>query len=393
MSDEIEMQESAAEDKNVDILNLNGREVIIVGTAHVSKSSVELVSKIIQEKKPDTVAVELCESRYNSLKDPNRWRNMDLYSVIKEGKAYVLMAQLALAAFQKKLGDKLEVKPGAEMMEAIKQAENTGAKIALADRDIKTTLKRTWGALGFWSMCKVVVSMFLGVFSDEKFDEADIERLKSSDALEELMQDFTKELPDVRRALIDERDEYLAAKIATCGGNRVVAVVGAGHVPGIKRNIEKDIDIAKLEVIPPTKLITKLIGWAIPLLIVALIVYGFISGGSEEGWSKVWTWAWVTSSTAAIGSIISLAHPLSILAAAISAPITTVHPALASGWFAGLAEAWIRKPRVSDLENVLDIKGVSDFWKNRVTKVLLIIALTNLTGSLGAFLAMYLMAK
>ncbi|MGI6523790.1 MAG: TraB/GumN family protein [Bdellovibrionota bacterium] len=393
--EEISDRQEESRLQNVDVITLNGKTIFLVGTAHVSKQSVELVDEVISKEVPDAVTVELCESRYKSLQDPDRWKNMDLYSVIKEGKAYVLMAQLALAAFQKKLGQHLDVAPGAEMMQAINAAkrEEINAEIVLADRDIKTTLRRTWSALGLWSMLKVIGSTINGMFTSEKFDEDDIERLKSADALDELMKDFSKALPDVRTALIDERDQYLAAKIAEAPGKKIVAVVGAGHVAGIKKWIDKKIDTEALEVIPPPKLLTRIIGWGIPLLLVALIAYGFIDGGMEQGIEKIYIWLAVTSITAAFGSILALAHPLTVLTSFIVAPLTTIHPLLASGWFAGLAEASIRKPRVSDLENIAeDVTTLKGVWRNRVSKILLVVILTNLTGSLGTFLALYLLS-
>jgi len=388
------MPETSAATENVDLVRLDSRLIYLIGTAHISKASAELVDQTIRKVRPQTVAVELCQARYQSLKNPERWKNMDIYSVIRAGKAYVLMAQLMLAAFQKKLGDKLGIKPGAEMMAALKTAEELGAQTLLADRDITVTLKRTWAGLSLWSMGKVLVLMLSGLFSKKTFDEAEIERLKRSDALDELMKEFSEKLPEVRTTLIDERDRYLAARIQSAPGPAVVAVVGAGHVQGIKKWLGKEIDTAALEVIPPPNVWLRLAAWFIPVAALGLIVYGFFASGMGTSAGMISSWVWITGCAAALGAAIALAHPLTIICAFITAPFTTLHPLLASGWIAGLVEAWIRKPRVSDLETIADdVTQFSGLWKNRVSKILLIMALTNLFGALGALYGLKVVAS
>lgn len=375
--------------ENLDLIRDDDREIYLVGTAHVSKSSVELAEEVLREIKPDTVAVELCDSRYRSLQDPNRWKNMDIVSVIREGKSYVLMAQLMLAGFQKKLGDQLDVKPGAEMMQAVAVAKEIEAELVLADRDIKTTLKRTWASLGFWSMLKLIFAMIAGLFSGEKIDEDEIERLKKADALEELMADFSEALPEVRTALIDERDQYLAQKIKEAPGKKIVAIVGAGHIPGIKQWFFKDIDLAKLSELPDKKSKAKLLAWIIPAVVLAVIAYGFYSAGVSKGVEMFAAWFWINGALGAFGSLLALAHPLTILSAFIASPFTSLNPLIAGGWVAGLVEAIIKKPRVSDLETIADdISTVGGWWQNRISKILLVIALTNLCGTIGTLIGL-----
>ena len=371
--------------QNVDQISLGGKAIFLVGTAHVSKASADLAEQVIRQVKPDSVAIELCEPRYQSLKNPDRWKNMDIVSVIRQGKAYVLMAQLMLAAFQKKLGDQLKIKPGAEMVRAAEIAEETGARIVLADRNVTTTLKRTWASLGFWSMGKLFFAMLGGLFSEQKIDEAEIERLKSSDALDELMREFSKALPEVRISLIDERDKYLAEKIQSAPGTRIVAIVGAGHVAGIKRYLGTKIDIEALDALPPPSSLARLLGMGIPALFIALIVAGFFYSGAETSAHMVGAWILITGGFAALGSLIALGHPLTILSAFVASPFTTIHPLLASGWVAGLVEAMIRKPRVGDLEHIAeDLSTYGGWYRNRVSRILLIMALTNLFGTIGA---------
>ena len=377
-------------------ITLGDRTITLIGTAHISRASTELVERILREKHPETVAVELCDARYQSLKHPDRWKNTDIVSVIRKGKAYVLLAQLLLAAYQKKLGDSLGIKPGAEMMQAIHQAEELGAHTALADRDITVTLKRTWGALGLWSMLKVLGSAVSGTVKGESMSEEEIERLKRSDALDELMREFSEELPEVRTTLIDERDQYLAAKIASAPGKNIVAVLGAGHMAGVTSWLTKadQIDLAALETVPPPKLMLKLIGWGIPLVIVGMIIAGFFMSGGQTSMEMVWNWILITGSFAALGSVLAKGHPLTILTAFVAAPVTTLHPLLASGWIAGLVEAMVRKPKVSDLETVVDdLASWKGLWSNGLSRILLVMALTNLTGTVRALWGMKVLAS
>lgn len=377
------------ERKNVDRIEIGDRTIFLVGTAHVSRQSAELAAEVIGEVKPDTVAVELCAARAESLQNPDRWTNTDIVKVIREGRAWVLLAQLALAAFQKKLGSHLDVKPGAEMLRAMAAAREAGAGIIFADRDVRTTLKRTWAAIGPGSMFRIIGSIVAGLFTSEQISEAEIERLKSADALEELMRDFTAALPTVRTALIDERDQYLAARIQAAPGHRIVAIVGAGHVPGIKTWLGRSIDTAPLETIPPPRRSTQILGWLIPLLLVGLVAWSFFAAGSDSGTEAVEAWFWLTGIWAAAGAALAFGHPLTILSAFIAAPFTAANPFLASGWVAGLVEALIRRPRVGDFQTIADdLTSLRGIWRNRVSRVLLVMILTNLLGTLGTFHAL-----
>jgi len=372
---------------NVDLIELDGRRFYIVGTAHVSKDSADLVEKTIRERKPDTVALELCDSRYETLSNPERWKETDIYTVIKSGRAYVLMAQFALATFQKKLADEFGIRPGEEMHRAMQISHETDTEISLVDREVRTTLKRAWAGAGFWTLLKVMFAMFASMFEKQEISQEQIEKLKTGGELAAAIDEFSGSLPGVKTALIDERDQYLAAKIHASPGDTVVAVVGAAHVPGIKKVFGTDIDIAKLDEIPPPKKIFKMIGWGVPLLLLALIVTGFIVAGRETSEQMVLAWVLANGIAAAIGTIIALAHPLTILAAFVAAPITSLNPTIAAGWVCGLTEAYLRKPRVIDLERVADdLTTVRGIWSNRVIKVLLVVVLANLGSSIGTFI-------
>ena len=381
--------------ENVHLFERDGREIYIIGTAHVSAQSADLVESVVRDVRPDSVAVELCAPRYRALKNPEEWKKTDIVQVIKQGKAYLLLAQLLLSGFQKKIGKKLGVQPGAEMLRAIEVAEEIGAQTVLADREVTITLKRTWGGLGFWKGMKLLATLVAEGFSPaQEFDEAEIERLKTADVLEEAMQEFAKALPSVRESLIDERDQYLASKINSAGGKKIVAVVGAGHVPGITRYLDQTIDLARLETVPRPSPWLKVLAWGIPLLILSLIIYGMLTAGTDVGTQMIWDWIWVNAVFGALGSLLALAHPVTILVSLIVSPFTSANPAIAAGWVAGLVEASIRKPRVEDFEMLssepLTLKLA---YQNRVTRVLLVVMLTNLLGGLGTFLSGGLIAS
>lgn len=371
---------------NVDRLEVDGRSIYLVGTAHVSPASAVLVDRVIREQRPDSVCLELCNSRYETLTNPERWKETDLYSVIRDGRAYVLMAQLALAAFQRKLAREFKIRPGEEMHRAMRAATATGADVVLVDREIRTTLKRAWAGAGFGAMLRMVWSLVVSLFNSDTVTAEEIEKLKGNDELAVMLEEFSGALPGVKKALIDERDQYLAAKIRRAPGQRVVAVVGAGHVPGIKRVFSDDIDLAALDELPPAKPVFRLVGWGIPLLLFALVAAGFAFSGRETGEQMILAWVLANGIAAAAGTLIALAHPVTVVTAFLAAPLTSLNPTIAAGWVCGLVEAWLRKPRVLDLERVGDdVTTLPGIWRNRVTRVLLVVILANLGSSLGTF--------
>ena len=375
--------------ENVHKFQSGNREIYVIGTAHVSAQSAELVEEILREVRPDTVAVELCEPRYRALMNPEEWKKTDIVKVVKQGKAYLLLTQLVLSSFQRRIGNKLGVQPGAEMLRAVEIADEMGAETVLADREVSITLKRTISNLGFWGGMKALLTLVFESFSESpELTEEDIEKLKTSDALEEAMQEFSKALPKVRESLIDERDQYLASKISTSPGQKIVAVVGAGHVPGISTYLDQDIDLAQLETIPPPSPWGKILGWGIPLLILGLIIYGFVTAGSQVGSQMLIDWLWVNAAFGGLGALLALAHPLTIIIAFAVSPFTSANPMIAAGWVAGLIEANLRKPQVGDFDELsAEPMSLKLIWKNRVTRVLLVVILTNLMGGLGTFLS------
>lgn len=379
---------------NIHRLTFEDREITLIGTAHVSRESADLVVKVIEEEKPDTVCVELCESRYKAIKQKNQWQNTDLIKVIRGKKSFLLLSNLLLTSFQKKIGQKLGVKPGEEMIRAMEAADSVGAHIHLADRDIRITLSRTWRLMGLWTKMKLLAQLVTSMGEVDSIKEEDIEKMKDKDVLETLLSEIGETLPELRRILIDERDKYLTEKIRSAPGKRIVAVVGAGHVPGIKRDWNETIDLNALDELPPKGKLFSFFKWGIPALVVGLIVLGFFYAGSSAGTHMIKWWVLANSVFAGLGAAIALAHPLTILSAIVASPITSLNPMIAAGWVAGLVETVIGKPKVKDFENLpADILSLKGFWKNKITRILLIVVFTNLGSSLGAFVAIPLMAR
>ncbi len=369
-------------------LTLDDREILLLGTAHVSKESVSEVRAVIEAVRPDVVCVELDEARYRNLMDLGRWRSTNISQVIRDGRAMLLLSSLVMASFQRRIGNKLGVVPGAELLEGIRAAEAVGARLVLADRDIQITLKRAWGSFGWRERFRVLYQMLAGLLAVDEIDERTIEELKRQEKLSDVLSLLAEELPILKRTLIDERDIYLAQKIREAGGRKVVAVVGAGHVQGVLRALQGEHDLEPLETVPPPSGWQGVVKWALPALILGLMVYGFFTGGTSRSLESLWIWCTVTGSLAALGAAVAWAHPLSILSALLSAPITTLHPLLAAGWVSGLVQAVVKKPTVQDLENLPEAIGsLRGFWTNPVSRILLVVAFSNLGSTLGTLVA------
>jgi pheromone shutdown-related protein TraB len=373
---------------SIEEITVDGKRLYLVGTAHVSRESVQDVRDTIEQVKPDTVCVELCEARHRAITQQDTWKKMNIYKVIREGKAVFLFAQLVMTSFYRRLGEQLGVQPGAEMIEGIKLAEQSGARLVLADRDIQVTLKRVWGYLGLWNKLKMLAQLLAGLFIVEKIDREMIEDIKKKDQLENMLQTMAEAFPEVKKRLIDERDKYLAQKIRNAPGNTVVAVVGAGHIPGIKEYLGYDISVEPLMEVPPKSSVLSVLKWAIPAVILVLVAVGFMKGGTRHSLESLYIWVLVNGSLSAIGAAMAFGHPLTILASFFGAPLTSLNPMIAAGWVAGLVQAWVKKPTVSDLEDlpkaILTVRG---FWINPVSRILLVVVLANLGSSLGTFIA------
>jgi pheromone shutdown-related protein TraB len=379
---------------NVHRLTHGDRQIILVGTAHVSRDSAELVERVIDDERPDVVCVELCQARFDALKQRDKWQETDIVKVIREDRAPLLLAQLLMASFQRKIAERFNIHPGEEMLRAVAKAEASGARIEMADREIRVTLMRTWRMMRFWTKIKFMSEFIVSLFISEEITEEDIEKLKEHDVLDLALKTVGEKLPEVKTTLIDERDQYLAHRIGHAGGSKIVAVVGAGHVPGIRQNIDREIDLDAINRIPPPGLWARFFGWGFSAAIIALFVIGFFYSGGRTGLIMMLSWSAITAACASIGAMIMLSHPLTILASALSAPIATLHPLIATGWVAGLVEASLRKPQVKDFLALKDdIATFAGFFRNKITRLLILVAFVNLTTSIGTFVAIPVLMK
>lgn len=383
-----------------------GVDYTLLGTAHVSRTSAEAVREMITSGEYDAVAVELCASRHAALTDRNAWRNMNLFSIIRQGKAGMMMASLALAAYQRRIADQFGIEPGAEMKAALESAAAAGLPVQLIDREIGITLRRTARRLSWWRRWILVNGLVMSLFSREEFDEEDIERLKEGDLLEQTFSEFSQASPELYETLIGERDRFMAARLrqenpesaSEDTPRRVLAVVGAGHLEGTVRALNDsaappDREVAELNHMPPASKALK----ALPWLVLAAVVTGFAIGFSrspELGWSLVVTWVVINGTLSALGALIARAHPLTVLTALVAAPLTSLNPTIGAGMVTGLVEAWLRKPRVADFETLRDdVVRLAGWWNNRVARVFLVFFLSNLGSVAGTWIAGFRMVQ
>lgn len=370
-------------EKNITRIHMDGKEFILIGTAHVSRQSAEQVKEVIEAERPDTVCVELDEPRYQSIVEGDKWRDTDIFQVIKDKKATLLLMNLAIGSFQRRMAKQFGIKPGQEMIQGIESAKELNAELVLADRNIQVTFSRIWNSVGFSGKAKLLTQIIYSIFSTDTITEEELEKIKSQDMLDSMLNEFTQVFPKLKTPLIDERDQYLAQKIKEAPGDKIVAVLGAAHVPGITKEIYNEHNLDKLNERPAKSKWPKIIGWTIPIMILAVIAYTFISN-PDAGIQQGISWILWNGGFSALGVAIGMGHPLAILTAFVAAPITSLNPLLAAGWFAGFVQAYFRRPNVGDFdslpEDVLSIKG---FWRNKVTRVLLIVVLANLGSTLG----------
>lgn len=375
-------------------VNLAGRKIVLIGTAHVSKESIAEVKNEIESLKPDCVAVELDEKRYNSMMAPESWKNLDIVKVLKRREGFLMLANLVLSSFQKRMGKNVGVKPGDEMLAAINCAKENNILFTLVDRPIQVTLRRAWAKNSLWGKCKLLASMIASAFDNEEISEDEIEKLKSGNEMDSMMKELSEYLPSVKEVLIDERDRYLASHIWESKGNTIVAVLGAGHLPGVKAYLEKLAngimisDTSDIETVSEKSIAGKVIGWGIPIVIVALIVAGFFMGGRTIGTQMIGSWILWNGCLSALGALVAFANPITVLVAFVGAPLTSLCPLVGVGLFTGIVQALICKPKVSDIESLQeDVSSLKGWYKNRVLKVLLVFFLSSLGSTIGTFVA------
>jgi pheromone shutdown-related protein TraB len=366
-------------------LEYEGRELYLIGTAHVSQKSVDEVGRVIRELKPDTVCIELDQTRYEVLVDPKRWRKLDIFQVIRERRLLFLLTSLALSSYQRRLGEKLGVRPGAEMLAAVEHARAVGAEVVLADRDIQATLKRTWAALSLWDKLQLIGVLIVSVFAKGEISEEQVEALKDRDAISEMIREFAEVMPRLQRPLIDERDRYLISSIREAPGRSIVGVVGAGHVDGMVRYLSTPVDRAALSQIPPPSLLSKVVKWIIPAIVVGAFFVGYHQHELQGLKQMVFAWVLPTSILAGLFSVLAGAKLLTVVATSMASPLTTLNPTIGAGMVAGFVEAWLRRPTVEDCEGLSSVASLSDWYNNRFARVLLVAFGATIGASLGAY--------
>jgi pheromone shutdown-related protein TraB len=390
-SDNEEAQQLPAQysPRDVEVVHLPDRDVLLVGTAHISAESVELVQQVIAAEHPDAVCVELDERRYQALSEKTRWEGLDLREVIRHRQLATLLLNFLLSSYQKRLGGKLGVTPGSELLEATRSAQAHGIPFTLCDRDIRITLRRAWAALSLLDKSKLLASALVGMAEEQALSEEELRRIRQKDVLSELMNELGRVMPALRRVLIDERDGYLAQKIRETPGKRLVVVVGAGHVSGMRAALlsNQAIDMAEISRIPDVPLIYQLLGWCIPLAIIASIVGIAVTKGAAAAGSNALFWILANSIPCGLASLLAFAHPLTVLAAFVAAPFTSLSPLVGAGHVTAFVQAYVYPPRVHEFSSVTeDIAVFSNWWRSRLLRVLLVFILSSIGGLIGVWI-------
>jgi pheromone shutdown-related protein TraB len=372
-------------------ISLPDKEIILVGTAHISQESVDIVTQTIRDEQPDTVCIELDEQRFQSLRKGSQWESLNLKQIIRMGQVPFVMTNLALAAFQKRMGLQTGIRPGAEMAAAAEAAEAEGMRVELVDRSIRTTLLRVWRKTGLWKKTQIMASLIGSLFESQKVSEEELARLRQSDTLSAMLEEMSRMLPSVKTILVDERDTYMAYHIRNAPGARIVAVVGAAHIPGISKLLERDISaetIAEISRVPPKPLISKMIPWIIPAVVIGLFIFGFFLGDRQQIAGAATAWILANGLLSALGAAIALGHPLTVVSAFFAAPLTSLNPTIGAGFVTGMVQVMVASPTVRDMERVGDdLVSARGWWSNRLARVFLVFFFSSLGSTAGTFLA------
>jgi pheromone shutdown-related protein TraB len=373
----------------VEHLTIGERELFLVGTAHVSKESVNLVKQVIASEMPDCVCVELDTKRYKALSGRKRWEALDLKEIVKKKQLSTLLVNLILSSYQKKLGMQLGVIPGLELLEATREAEKHAIPVSLCDRDVRVTLRRAWHETSFLKKGYLLATLLVSLFDKTEITEEKLEQLKKKDVLSELMSELGEAMPELKKVLIDERDIYLAEKIKMSAGRKLVAVVGAGHVEGIKKRIREDNSaiLPSISTFPPVTSLFKTLGWSIPLLIIGSLIAIGIQKGSTAAGANLLYWILANAIPSAIGAMLAWAHPLTIASAFAAAPVTSLTPVIGAGYVTAFVQVMVRPPVVREFETVTeDMSTFTGWWKNKLLRVFLAFLLPGLGSMIGTWI-------
>jgi pheromone shutdown-related protein TraB len=374
----------------------DGVHYLLLGTAHVSRSSVVAVTELADSNRFDAIAVELCPARHQALTKQQQWKDMDLYRIIREKKAGLVMANLALGAYQRRIADQFGIEPGAELKAASDAAVAHDLPLQLIDRDLATTLKRSYRAVPWYKRFMLTTGLVMSTVSSDEIDEDQIEKLKEGDILESTFTEFAEQSPELYRALIGERDRFMAARLRKenkdNAGKHILVVIGAGHLEGLANYLAMDMENPQAEIdtlskLPPPTRWLKFIPWVIAALVLTGFLIGF-SRSPELGWQLVTLWVVINGGLAALGAAIARGHPLTIISAMVAAPLTSLNPAIAAGMVTGVVESWLRKPKVSDLEKLRDDStSLKGWFKNPATRILLVFLFSNIGSAIGTWVA------
>jgi pheromone shutdown-related protein TraB len=380
-----------ATDGDITRIQLGETEVLLIGTAHISQESVDTVVQVIADEQPDVVAIELDEERFKSMRTETNWEELDLLQVIKNGQLTFLLARLALTSFQKRMGGYTGVKPGAEMEAAIDAAEAEDTRVELIDRNIRTTLLRAWRTTPWWRRAELAMVLMLGLFQKSEVNEEELSDLREMTNISGVLDELGKEMPDVKTVLVDERDTFMAYKLAHIDAKKVVAVVGAAHKPGIIRQIRDDFPadtIEKIDHVPPKHPASKILNWILPVAILGLFVWGFFYADPTQFKEAAIAWTLTHGVLSALGTIVALGHPATVIAAFIAAPITALHPGIGAGMVTAFVQTLVAAPKVNDFETIGDdISQWKGWWTNRLGRVLLVFVFSNIGSSIATFIA------
>lgn len=373
-------------------VDVDGRCFIVVGTAHISQESADLVREVIERERPDRVCVELDEQRHAALTQKSKWEALDLREIIADGQLATFILNVLLMSFQRRLGGKLGVMPGSELVAAIRTAEECGIPISLCDRDIRVTMGRAWQSIPWYRKLVLAASTLGKSLVTPELDEDELRRIRQRDVMTELMTELGASFPSLKRVLIDERDAYLAQNIKDSEGQTIVAVVGAGHVAGMCKALQSDrvVSLDELETIPDGSRAWTYVGWAIPVAIVSMIVAIGLRKGLDAAGDNVLYWTLANSIPTALGCVIAVGHPLTIVAAFVVAPFTSLTPLVGAGYVAAFTQAWVRPPRVHEFQTVsADVVVPARWWSNRLLRVFLVFILSSIFGAVGTWVAGY----
>jgi pheromone shutdown-related protein TraB len=377
---------------DVAVIRHDDKTILLVGTAHISQQSADLVEQVITGERPDTVCIELDEKRFTALSQPERWENLDLKQIIRKKQLSTLLVNLVLSSYQKKLGGQLGIQPGAELLAAAKAAENLDIPVELSDRDVRVTLRRAWKATSFFRKGYLMATLLASLFDKTELDEEKLTELRNKDVLSEMMKEIGEALPAAKHVLIDERDIFMAEKIKATPGKRIVAVVGAGHMQGIQRVIKEDNSsrMKEINTIPPVSKGWKIAGWSIPAaILLSLGVIGFRQGAGEAGANALY-WILANGIPSAIGAMIAFGHPATIISAFAGAPITSLTPVIGAGYVCAFVQVMTQPPMVKEFEAVsTDISTVRGWWQNRLLRIFLVFIMTGLGSSIGTWVGGY----